>query len=442
MADGVAITAGSGTTILTDDTGAGGHAQVVKLAISTDGSGTLVPADAGNGLDVDVTRVQGTVTVAGAVTNAGTFVVQENGAALTSLQLIDDVVVADDAAFTPATTKVLMAGFTFDDVAPDSVNEGDGGAARMSANRNVYTTLRDAAGNERGLNVDANGAVAATVTNATATNLKAEVTGATAGSGTATGAIRVELPTNGTGVVGLNAGTNAIGKLAANSGVDIGDVDVTTVGTVTPGTAATSLGKAEDAAHTTGDVGVYALAVRSDTPTVSSDTTGDYSSLNVGARGELWVGTVRHDTRLEIATTIAGLTAAATAYTAGDVMGTEMTFANAARISAGGGTLRKIVAINNATQLGAVDLFLFDSASTPAADNAANSWSDANMAKCVGIVPLVPTTSALNQTLTWVGDEDYSCAATSLFGVLVTRSGHTFFGAATDILVRMWVDRA
>ena len=51
MADGVAITAGTGTTILTDDTGAGGHAQVVKLAISTDGSGTLIPADA-NGMSV------------------------------------------------------------------------------------------------------------------------------------------------------------------------------------------------------------------------------------------------------------------------------------------------------------------------------------------------------------------------------------------------------
>lgn len=50
MADGVAITAGSGTTILTDDTGATGHAQVVKLAISTDGSPTLIPADATNGL--------------------------------------------------------------------------------------------------------------------------------------------------------------------------------------------------------------------------------------------------------------------------------------------------------------------------------------------------------------------------------------------------------
>jgi len=58
MADGVAITAGSGTTIATDDTGATGHAQIVKLAISTDGSSTLIPADATFGLEVDVSRIQ------------------------------------------------------------------------------------------------------------------------------------------------------------------------------------------------------------------------------------------------------------------------------------------------------------------------------------------------------------------------------------------------
>ncbi len=57
MADGVAITAGSGTTIATDDAGAPGHVQLFKLAISTDGSATLIPADAANGLDVDVTRL-------------------------------------------------------------------------------------------------------------------------------------------------------------------------------------------------------------------------------------------------------------------------------------------------------------------------------------------------------------------------------------------------
>lgn len=58
MADGVAITAGVGTTVATDDCGAPGHAQIVKLAISTDGSATLIPADATNGIDVDVTRVK------------------------------------------------------------------------------------------------------------------------------------------------------------------------------------------------------------------------------------------------------------------------------------------------------------------------------------------------------------------------------------------------
>lgn len=53
MADGVAITAGAGTTIATDDAGAAGHVQIVKLAVSADGSATPVPATS-KGLAVDV----------------------------------------------------------------------------------------------------------------------------------------------------------------------------------------------------------------------------------------------------------------------------------------------------------------------------------------------------------------------------------------------------
>lgn len=64
MADNVAITAGTGTDIATDQvTGTNEHVQLMKLAISTDGSRTLVPADSTNGIDVDVTRVSGNVTV-------------------------------------------------------------------------------------------------------------------------------------------------------------------------------------------------------------------------------------------------------------------------------------------------------------------------------------------------------------------------------------------
>jgi hypothetical protein len=87
MADGVAITAGSGTTILTDDTGAGGHAQVVKLAISTDGSGTLVPADATNGIDVDPTRHPPVVTGSGSHTGTTSTALTLNGEANTAFQL-------------------------------------------------------------------------------------------------------------------------------------------------------------------------------------------------------------------------------------------------------------------------------------------------------------------------------------------------------------------
>ncbi len=56
MADGFPITPGSGGTAATDDAGAAGHVQIVKLAISADGSATVLPGDAANGLDVDVTR--------------------------------------------------------------------------------------------------------------------------------------------------------------------------------------------------------------------------------------------------------------------------------------------------------------------------------------------------------------------------------------------------
>ena len=284
--------------------------------------------DGGNSITVDGTVAFSNTTIA--VTNTGTFATQVDGAALTALQILNDAVVADDAAFTPATTKVMMAGFTFDDVIPDSVNEGDAGAARMSANRSQYVNIRDNAGNERGLNVAADGSIAitvATVPSHAVTNVGtfavqesgaaltalqlidnaisgagfnitqfAGVNNAT-GSGLSTGALRVELPTNGTGVIAtvgavtaitnaLPAGTNAIGKLAANSGVDIGDVDVTSI---IPGTAATNLGKAVDAVAGATDTGVATLAIRDDALTALTPIDGDYTNQRTNARGATWM---------------------------------------------------------------------------------------------------------------------------------------------------------
>lgn len=58
---------------------------------------------------------------------------------------------------------------------------------------------------------------------------------------------------------------------------------------VIPGTGATNLGKAEDAPHTTGDVGVEMLAVRNDAGGPLAGATGDYIPLTTDANGNLRV---------------------------------------------------------------------------------------------------------------------------------------------------------
>ena len=66
---------------------------------------TIAGAVAGTEMQVDVLTMP-TITVnSHAVTNAGTFATQVDGAALTALQLIDDPVFADDAAYTLGTSK-------------------------------------------------------------------------------------------------------------------------------------------------------------------------------------------------------------------------------------------------------------------------------------------------------------------------------------------------
>ncbi len=62
MADQVAITPGSGVSISTDDAGASGQVQRVKLTYSAVGDATHIGADA-NGLDADVTRIGGKTPV-------------------------------------------------------------------------------------------------------------------------------------------------------------------------------------------------------------------------------------------------------------------------------------------------------------------------------------------------------------------------------------------
>jgi hypothetical protein len=143
MADNVAITAGSGTTIATDEvTGTLEHVQLFKLAISTDGSRTLVPADAANGIDVDVTRVAGQVTV-GDGTNA----------ILVDTTSSDGETAAVNTLVTGARLKVFN-GTTWDRARGDTTNGLDVDVTRVqgsvtvaqSTAANLLTTATLAAG--------------------------------------------------------------------------------------------------------------------------------------------------------------------------------------------------------------------------------------------------------------------------------------------------------
>lgn len=322
-------------------------------AVGTDGTNArILKTDASGELQVDVLTMP-TITVnAHAVTNAGTFAVQVDGAALTSLQLIDDVVYTDDTStHATGTTKGagIMAVANPTDAAVDANDIGMVAMTLARALKNDITTIAGTAPTTAGF-IDIKGADGNVfVRQATASNLNMTEASAasiltsvqliddmiytddtsTHATGTSKGALMMAAATptdtavnaNDIGALAMTvnrelmvslttalpAGSAAIGKLAANAGVTIGAVEiaasqtlstVTTVGTVTtltgtttltPGTGATNLGKAVDAAPGATDTGVMALAVRDDTLNIRSGTEGDYEPLHTDANGALWV---------------------------------------------------------------------------------------------------------------------------------------------------------
>lgn len=92
--------------------------------------------------------------------------------------------------------------------------------------------------------------------------------------------------TDGTNGASVDGSGNLQVVLAANSGVDIGDVDVTSV---VPGTGAAELGKAVDSIAGGTDTGVLSLAVRDDVLTTLTVADGDYAQLRVNDEGALWI---------------------------------------------------------------------------------------------------------------------------------------------------------
>jgi len=242
LARGIFVNIGDGTTTAVVETA--GTKKALNVNIS-DGTNDMPTMDANsragfvqvtdgtrevdiiatiNSLKSDVSSIAGTATnVNGGNRDAGTqtITLADNDPAVVALQLIDNPVIVDDSAFTPATSSVMMFGAEFDDTSPDTVNEGDAGAVRMSANRNLFTTIRDAAGNERGVNVTSSNNLTVDVNAQTLTAIKVS---ATAAANTVSNPIFSEITDGTTGVVVETAGT----KKALNVNVTDGTNDMPT----------------------------------------------------------------------------------------------------------------------------------------------------------------------------------------------------------------------
>lgn len=89
----------------------------------------------------------------------GAFLMAGNTAATSAQRLR-----TTSATFNQGATGLLAVSPTaqFDDTSPQTVTENSWGNLRISTNRNLYSTIRDAAGNERGLNINTNNAASVT----------------------------------------------------------------------------------------------------------------------------------------------------------------------------------------------------------------------------------------------------------------------------------------
>jgi hypothetical protein len=125
--------------VLTGTGAVGTGAQRIAVGTDTATIAGSAPGTAG-------TPSANVLTVQGAASMTGLFV--QSGTA--------PVVTMNSASANSGVTAALAG--VFDDVSPTAITENSFGYVRMSANRNAYHTLRDAAGNERGQNVNANNA--------------------------------------------------------------------------------------------------------------------------------------------------------------------------------------------------------------------------------------------------------------------------------------------
>ncbi len=287
MADNVPLNLGSGgaTAVAREISHGGDTAQLQGVFImgvtGSEGSYTAaaINGDATNGIDVDITRANytGNVDTAAGATQIGIPALTVRDDALATLTEADGDLslvrtnargalwVALDS--TAAQTVTLAAGTATNEVVGDAAHDAAvaGNPLLVGARASAAVPTDVSADNDvTQLWALRSGALAVQPT-------FGGVLAVAGNGGVGTGVQRVTLANDSTGVI---ATVNTVGTISTS---------------VVPGTGATHLGKAEDAAHTTGDTGVMVFGVRRDADTSLVDTTGDYAPFQLNAAGSLKV---------------------------------------------------------------------------------------------------------------------------------------------------------
>ena len=308
MADDIQITPGSGATIATDyvtRNSAQEHQQIIKISLGAENYSDLL-LDSGqqtsaNSMPVTIASDQDFVKAEGASyagSDKGIMALGVRNDALATrtsgdgqyspvaLSTTGAVHVAIDSTSQPSAAKGLLktgnAAHSQSDAGVMTLGVRNDTPSALTTGDTDYSPIRvDQYGNVRIWNVESKAENAAFSTSDLGTMALAVRKDTASALANADGNY-IPLIVGSTGRLWVSAlldtaipaGTNAIGKLVANSGVIIGDVNVVSA---IPGTGATNLGKADSAAHSTSDVGVMALGVRNDNAaTTLAASNGNY----------------------------------------------------------------------------------------------------------------------------------------------------------------------
>jgi hypothetical protein len=138
MADNITLNAGSGGVDLATDEVTSKHYQLIKLAFGALDTATLVTSSVGFPVDI----LAGVAEI-GNVKNSGTFVTQIDGAALTSLQLIDNIVQVEDAVAGSGDSGVMPLAVRNDVLGSFAGTDGDYAPLQVNSTGAIYMISGD-----------------------------------------------------------------------------------------------------------------------------------------------------------------------------------------------------------------------------------------------------------------------------------------------------------